>query len=176
MGMVGSVAMGLPWKGRSRGSICWVGSVSGCWVLLWKGRGRGSVCWVESGKRRRIGPLGLAVERKWQRIGMLGVAVERKRQRIGLLGLAVERERQRISLLVQIGLLGLAVERKRQRIRMLGLTVERELSSHGARRGGAGRKIMAEYSCGRNVMAERQKRRQSGSVLFLRGRKVMAVG
>ena len=128
MGMVGSVAMGLPWKGRSRGSVCWVGS----------------------GKRRRIGPLGLAVERKWQRIGLLGVAVERKRQRISLLG--------------WIGLLGLAVERKRQRIRMLGLTVERELSSHGARRGGAGRKVMAEYSCGRKVMAECQKRRQLGSV------------
>ena len=176
MGMVGFVAMGLPWKGRSRGSVCGVGSVLGCWVLLWKGRGRGSVCWVGSGKRRRIGPLGLAVERKWQRIGLLGVAVERKRQRIGLLGLAVERERQRISLLGRIGLLGLAVERKRQRIGMLVLTVERELSSRGARRGGAGRKVMAEYSCGRNVMAELQKRRQSGSVLFLRGRKVMAVG
>ena len=54
--------------------------------------------------------------------------------------------------------------------------VQRELSARGARRGGAGRKVMAEYSCGRNVMAERQKRRQSGSVLFSRGRKVMAVG
>ena len=61
MGLVGSVAMGLPWKGRGRGSVCWVGSVSSCWVLPWKGRGRGSVCWV--------GSLGLAVERKWQRIG-----------------------------------------------------------------------------------------------------------
>ena len=64
MGMVGSVAMGLPWKGRGRGSVCWVGSVSGCWVLPWKGRGRGSVCWV--------GSLGLAMERKRQRIGLLG--------------------------------------------------------------------------------------------------------
>ena len=43
MGMVGFVAMGLPWKGRSRGSVCWVGLVSGCWVLLWKGRGSKSV-------------------------------------------------------------------------------------------------------------------------------------
>ena len=116
------------------------------------------------------------MERKWQRIGLLGVAVERKRQRIGLLGLAMERERQRISLLGRIGLLGLVVERKRQRIRMLGLTVEWELSSRGARRGGAGSKVMAEYSCGRNVMAERQKRRQSGGVLFSRGRNVTAVG
>ena len=57
MGMVGSVAMGLPWKGRGRGSVCWVGS------------------------------LGLAVEKKWQRIGedrfsivkgSLGLAVEKK--------------------------------------------------------------------------------------------------
>ena len=37
MGVVGSMAMGLPWKGRGRGSV------SGCWVLPWKGRGRGSV-------------------------------------------------------------------------------------------------------------------------------------
>ena len=59
---------------------------------------------------------------------------------------------------------------------MLGLTVERELSSRGPRRGGAGRKVMAEYLCGRNVMAERQKRRQLGSVLFSCGRKLMAVG
>ena len=43
MGMVGSAAMGLTWKGRSRGSVCWVGSVSGCWVLPWKGRGSKSV-------------------------------------------------------------------------------------------------------------------------------------
>ena len=43
MGMVGSVAMGLQWKGRSRGSVCWVGLVSGCWVLPWKGRGSKSV-------------------------------------------------------------------------------------------------------------------------------------
>ena len=62
MGMVGSVAMGLPWKGRGRGSVCWVGSLdlaveknqprsvgSDCgrvfvWeeglVLPWKGKGR----------------------------------------------------------------------------------------------------------------------------------------
>ena len=92
MGVVGSMAMGLPWKGRGRGSVCWVGSVSGCWVLPWKGRGRGSFV-----ANRRIGALkkvslGLAVERKRQKIGLLGLAVERKRQRIGLLGLAVERE------------------------------------------------------------------------------------
>ena len=43
MGAVGSMAMGLPWKGRGRGSVCWVGSVSGCWVLPWKGRGKESV-------------------------------------------------------------------------------------------------------------------------------------
>ena len=43
MGVVGSMAMGLPWKGRGRGSVCWVKLVSGCWVLPWKGRGRGSV-------------------------------------------------------------------------------------------------------------------------------------
>ena len=42
--------------------------------------------------------------------------------------------------------LGLAMERKRQRIDLLGLAVERELSLHGARRGGARRKVMAEYS------------------------------
>ena len=79
MGMVGSVAMGLPWKGRGRGSVCWVGSVSGCWVLPWKGRGRGSVCWV--------GSLGLVVEKKWQRIGegMSGIVK-------GSLGLAVEKK------------------------------------------------------------------------------------
>ena len=106
-------------------------------------------------------------------IGLLGVAVERKKQRIGLLGLAMERERQRIGLLGRIDPLGLAVERKRQRIGMLGLAVERELSSRGARRGGAGRKVMAEYSCGRNVMAKHQKRRQLVSVLFSCGRKVM---
>ena len=56
------------------------------------------------------------------------------------MGLAVERKRQRI------GLLGLAVERERQRIDLLGLAVERELSLHGARRGGARRKVMVEYS------------------------------
>ena len=42
--------------------------------------------------------------------------------------------------------LGLAVERKRQRIDLLGLAVERELSLRGARRGGARRKVMVEYS------------------------------
>ena len=62
------------------------------------------------------------------------------------LGLAVERKRQSINLLGRISLLGLAVERKRQRIGLLGLAVERELLSCGARRGGAGRKVMAEYS------------------------------
>ena len=96
--------------------------------------------------------LGLAVERKRQRIdllcwiGLLGLAMERKRQRTGLLGLAVERKRKRIDLLGRIGLLGLAVERKRQRIGLLGLAMERELSSRGAHRGGARRKVMAEYS------------------------------
>ena len=106
MGMVGSMAMGLPWKGRGRGSVCWVGSVSGCWVLPWKGRGRGSFVanrWI--GALKKVS-LGLAMERKRQRIGLLGLAVERKRQRIDLL----ERKRQRI------GLLGLVVERERQRI------------------------------------------------------------
>ena len=58
----------------------------------------------------------------------------------------VERKRQRIDLLGWIGLLGLAAERKRQRIGLLGLAVERELLSRGAHRGGAGRKVMAEYS------------------------------
>ena len=72
------------------------------------------------------------MERNRQRISLLG--------RIGLLGLAVERKRQRI------GLLGLAVERERQRIDLLGLAVERELSLRGARRGGARRKVMVEYS------------------------------
>ena len=42
--------------------------------------------------------------------------------------------------------------------------MEREMSSRGTGRGGAGRKVMAEYSCGRKVMAECQKRRQLGSV------------
>ena len=54
------------------------------------------------------------------------------------LGLAMERKRQKI------GLLGLAMERKRQKIGLLGLAVERELKSRGARRGGAGRKVLAE--------------------------------
>ena len=38
MDMVGSMTMGLPWKGGGR--------ESGCWVLPWKGRGRESSCWV----------------------------------------------------------------------------------------------------------------------------------
>ena len=91
------------------------------WVLPWKGRGRGSVCWVLP----------------WKGNGAL--------KKVSL-GLAMERKRQRIDLLGWIGLLSLAVERKSQRIGLLCLVVERELSSRGARRGGAGRKVMAEYS------------------------------
>ena len=44
----------LSWKGRGRGSICWVGSV--CWVLPWKGKGEESACWVLpwKGNYRRV--------------------------------------------------------------------------------------------------------------------------
>ena len=97
-----------------------------CWVLPWKGRDRESGCWVLSWKGRGKG---LFVEIRW-------ISALKKVS----LGLAMERKRQRIDLL------GLAVERKGQRIGLLGLAMERELSSHGARRGGAGRKVMAEYS------------------------------
>ena len=85
MGMVGSVAMGLPWKGRSKGSVCWVGSISSCWVLPWKGRGRGSFVanrWI--GALKKVS-LGLAVERKRQRIDLLGrIGEEAEDRSVGL--------------------------------------------------------------------------------------------
>ena len=115
MGMVGSVAMGLPWKGRGRGSVCWVGSlgqiVGSCCgkeeaedrsLGLIVGSCRGSCRGKEEAEDRSVGSDRWVLP--WRRKvggrsgGRKGLAVGKKWQRIGLLGVAVERERQRIRL------------------------------------------------------------------------------
>ena len=83
MGVVESMAMGLPWKERGRWSVCWVGSVSGCWVgsvsgcwvLPWKGRGRES---ADQCSEEGVLPWKGRGSVLWRKV-LLGLAVERKR-------------------------------------------------------------------------------------------------